>query len=56
MTTQIYVYGSGECEQLGLPFGDDDLREVKRARVLDFFAKIPVVKLVCGGMHSLVLD
>lgn len=56
MTTEICVYGSGECEQLGLPFEEDDLREVKRARKLEFFAKIPVVKLVCGGMHTLVLD
>lgn len=80
MSSIIYIYGSGECEQLGksssltqqtsltflrfigLEFGEDDLREVKRPKKISLFdmsgaleLKVPVCKLVCGGMHTAVL-
>ena len=41
MSSLIYVYGSGECEQLGLEFEEDDFREVKRAKKIKIFDKIP---------------
>jgi len=35
--TCIYVYGSGECEQLGLEFGEDDMYEVARPKKIPKF-------------------
>ena len=55
----VYVFGSGECEQLGL--GDDAPFEIKKPRkptIFDEGTSIParsIVKLVCGGMHSVAL-
>ena len=48
---------------LGLEFGEDDYREVKRARKVPLFDQIPdsltpqvqICKLVVGGMHSLAI-
>jgi len=70
MSSTVLVYGSGECEQLGknLPlralgveFGEDDVREIKRPKKLAIFdmaadlGRVPVFKLLCGGMHTVVL-
>lgn len=56
----IYVYGSGECEQLGLEFKEEEMREIKRARKVPKFdfelpESIKVSKILCGGMHTVVL-
>jgi hypothetical protein len=41
-STCIYVYGSGECEQLGIEFGEDEAYEISRARKIpDFDMTIP---------------
>ena len=44
---------------VGLEFGDDDFREVKRPKRVPLFdmsgaldMKVPIVKLSCGGMHT----
>ena len=44
---------------LGVEFGEDDFREIKRAKKLPMFdmsgtlnLKIPIVKISCGGMHT----
>ena len=56
----VYVYGSGECEQLGL--GDDQPSEIKKPRKPELFDSGPgmparsIVKIVCGGMHTLALS
>ena len=46
----------------GLDFGEDDLHEVKRPKKMPLFDmsefisnKIPIVKLLCGGMHTVAL-
>ena len=58
MSTIVYVYGSGECEQLGL---GDDIFEVKKAKKPEMLMSPevplnrPIVKLTCGGMHTLAL-
>ena len=65
-TSQIYVFGSGECDQLGLEFGEDDVMEIKRAKKIEMFncdpeadaplsSKVAVAKIMCGGMHSVAL-
>ena len=52
--SKILVYGSGECDQLGLqecpPFR-------KRGAFLEFFdnSDIVVKDIKCGGLHSLIL-
>ena len=68
--SQIWVFGSGECDQLGLEFEEDALMEIKRARKHDLFdydkesddvipsslsEKVPISLLVCGAMHTVVL-
>jgi len=70
--TLVYVYGSGECEQLGkcifltlnlhfLGLGDDAPLEIKKPRkpaIFDIGNLIParsIVKLTCGGMHTVAL-
>jgi regulator of chromosome condensation len=47
---------------LGLEFGEDDMREVKRPKKIQIFdmsgelaEKVPIVKLLCGGMHTVAL-
>ena len=56
--TLVYVYGSGECDELGL---GDDVNQVKKHRKIPLFSLGPgfpanqIIKLVCGGMHTLAL-
>ena len=50
----LLIYGSGECEQLGL--GDDAKAEYKKPQILKSLKDIVGVKqIACGGLHSLVL-
>ena len=57
--TLVYVYGSGECEQLGL--GDDAPPTIKKPRkpvIFDILPDFParqIVQIVCGGMHTIAL-
>ena len=52
--SSVLIYGSGECEQLGL--GDDAPPEVKKPRAIPTFsAPIKVHQLAWGGMHTLAL-
>ncbi len=58
MSTLVYIYGSGECEQLGL--GDDQPLEIKKPRRIPLFNDAglfanQVLKIACGGMHTVVL-
>ena len=51
----VFVYGSGECDQLGL---GDDVFESKIPKQVSLFNTEPsnkVYKIACGGMHTLVL-
>lgn len=67
-TSQVWVLGSGECDQLGLEFDEDDVMEIKRARKIELFnndegdaipasigSKIAISRMECGGMHTVVL-
>ena len=46
---------------LGVEFGEDDMREIKRPKKLAIFdmatdlSRIPIIKLLCGGMHTVAL-
>jgi len=57
--TLVYVYGSGECEQLGL--GDDQPFSIKKPRKPAIFDTGPgfparsIIKIGCGGMHTAAL-
>lgn len=52
--SSVLVYGSGECEQLGL--GDNAPAELKKPRLISLFSSpIQVRQIACGGMHTLVL-
>jgi len=50
-------------KRIGLELGEDDLHEVKRPKRLSIFdmsiagveLKVPVCKLVCGGMHTVAI-
>mmetsp|Transcript_34851 Transcript_34851/g.39501 ORF Transcript_34851/g.39501 Transcript_34851/m.39501 type:complete len:534 (+) Transcript_34851:58-1659(+) len=53
--SNLYVLGSGECEQLGLKFKEDDIMVVKIPTQLSFFNKLNVFKVVCGGLHTVAL-
>jgi alpha-tubulin suppressor-like RCC1 family protein len=50
--TFVYVYGSGECDELGL---GDDVLQVKKPRKIPLFSLGPgfpankIIKLACGG-------
>eukprot|EP00349_Pseudokeronopsis_sp_Brazil_P001654 CAMPEP_0202962974 /NCGR_PEP_ID=MMETSP1396-20130829/6986_1 /ASSEMBLY_ACC=CAM_ASM_000872 /TAXON_ID= /ORGANISM="Pseudokeronopsis sp., Strain Brazil" /LENGTH=58 /DNA_ID=CAMNT_0049683841 /DNA_START=7 /DNA_END=183 /DNA_ORIENTATION=+ len=54
----VYVFGSGECEQLGL--GDDQPFEIKKPRRIPLFddglSARRILKVVCGGMHTVALS
>jgi regulator of chromosome condensation len=52
----VYSYGSGECDQLGL--GDTDVFEAKvPKKVISLNTEInnKVYQICCGGMHTVVL-
>ncbi len=62
--TEVFVYGSGECDQLGkknrpnfLGLGDVDFFESKIPRKIETISNpsIKIYKIACGGMHTLVL-
>jgi len=51
--TLVWGFGSGECDQLGI---GDEYREVKTPkRIYIVPSSISVAKIVCGGMHTLLL-
>ena len=60
-STQVYVYGSSECDQLGLGDGEAFGYEIKKARKpkLELSPGVPllkpIVQIACGGMHTVAL-
>ena len=60
-STQVYVYGSSECDQLGLGDGEQFGFEVKKARKpkLELSPGVPLLKpiiqIACGGMHTVAI-
>lgn len=57
--TLVYVFGSGECEQLGL--GYDQPNSIKKPRKIPLFDQglhpaRSILKIVCGGMHTVALS
>lgn len=51
--TNVYVFGSGDCGQLGM--GEDvDLK--KRPSLHPFFTDKGIVSVAAGGLHSLALS
>ena len=57
----IYFLTPQSC--IGLEFGEDDIRDVKRAKKLPLFdaipdsltPQVPICKLAVGGMHSVAI-
>ncbi len=62
LSTQVMVYGSGECDQLGkitqlsLGLGDQDYPESKIPKLVSLLENIPIVKICCGALHTLALS
>lgn len=50
--SHVYVFGSGDCGQLGL---GEDCDTVKKPRLHPFFEQLSIVSIVAGGLHSLAL-
>ena len=50
--SHIVVYGSGECDQLGL---GEDLLESKGGTIMSLFEEHRIVSISCGAMHTLAL-
>lgn len=55
MYLEVYAYGSGEIDQLGL--GEDIMMAKKPKKILpnELFANIKINKIACGAMHTLIL-
>ncbi|KAJ3120336.1 Regulator of chromosome condensation [Nowakowskiella sp. JEL0407] len=53
ITGEVFIMGSGECEQLGL---GDDIFEAPKPTKIPFFASIQIVQVFAGGMHSIALS
>ncbi len=51
----VYVYGSGECDQLGIPDFEDGESKIPRKVPLNTEPTNKVFKIACGGMHTLAL-
>ena len=49
----VLVSGSGDCGQLGLGLKHSDLNAPHHLSILD---RKSIVKITCGGMHSIALD
>lgn len=68
--TLVYIFGSGECDQLGMQIidcsltnvglGDDAPSEIKRPKKIPLFdtglAARRILKIACGGMHTVALS
>lgn len=52
MESKVFVFGSGDCGQLGL---GEDVDCCRKPRQHSFFDKLSVVSLAAGGLHSLAL-
>ena len=55
----LYVYGSGECDQLGVDLGDNEDMETSTPKKLDLLNLEPnlkIYKICCGGLHTLALS
>jgi regulator of chromosome condensation len=52
MKTHLYVFGSGDCGQLGL---GEDVDMSRKPRLHPFFENVCVTAIVAGGLHSLAL-
>ena len=53
MSGSVYVFGSGDCGQLGL--GEDDI-EVKKPTQIIYFEDKKIVQVAAGGLHNLALS
>lgn len=47
----VFVFGSGECDQLGM----DEVYEKKKPALLKDLQDKSMVQVACGGLHTLVL-
>lgn len=52
MKSHVYVFGSGDCGQLGL---GEDCDTVRKPRLHPFFEQLQVVSIAAGGLHTLAL-
>lgn len=52
MKTHVYVFGSGDCGQLGLGEAVDMLR---KPHLHSYFENLKITAIVAGGLHSLAL-
>lgn len=48
----VLTFGSGDCGQLGHGVDDDDDMMVKFPRPVALLAKLEIVRVACGGLHS----
>ena len=53
MASQVFVFGSGDCGQLGL---GDEVWEASRPIMNPFFNDKSIVQVAAGGLHSLALS
>lgn len=51
----VYVVGNGDCGQLGLGAGDDDVRDSLKPIRLATLDAVRVCQLACGGLHTAAL-
>lgn len=49
---QVLTFGSGDCGQLGHGVEEDDDMMVKYPRPLEVLAKMQIVRVACGGLHT----
>ena len=51
----VYVVGNGDCGQLGLGAGDDDVRDTLKPLLVASLDGKRVCQVACGGLHTLAL-
>ncbi len=51
--TNLYVFGSGDCGQMGM---GEDVDMVKRPTLHPYFVDKSIVAVAAGGMHTLALS
>ena len=52
-STSVYVFGSGDCGQLGL---GEDVLQAARPKLLPYFQDKEIIQVSAGGLHTLALD
>mmetsp|Transcript_5552 Transcript_5552/g.9505 ORF Transcript_5552/g.9505 Transcript_5552/m.9505 type:complete len:175 (+) Transcript_5552:18-542(+) len=55
----VYIYGNGDCDQLGLGEDSDapfELKKPRKVQILGLNSPLSIIKIICGSYHTVALS